>query len=71
LFFSGADVNARSLELGFVPLHEATSAKMIRLLVARGADPNIRSNAGLTPLEYMIEDERIEDAEALRPGGAI
>jgi ankyrin repeat protein len=44
---------------------------MIRLLVARGADPNIRSNAGLTPLEYMIEDERIEDAEALRPGGPV
>ncbi len=71
LLASGADVNARSREHGFVPLHEATGAEMIRLLVARGADPNIRNNADLTPLQYMIEDERMEDAEALRTGGAV
>jgi ankyrin repeat protein len=66
LLARGADVNARSRELGFVPLHEATGAGVIRLLVARGADANVRSVAGLTPLEHMIEDERSEDAEHLR-----
>jgi hypothetical protein len=68
LIASGANVNARSRELGLVPLHESTGAEMIRLLVARGADPEVRSDAGLTPLEYMIDDERMEDAEALRAG---
>jgi ankyrin repeat protein len=71
LLASGANVNARSRELGFVPLHESTGVEMIQLLLARGADTNVRNNAGLTPLEYMIEDERMEDAEALRPGGAV
>src|SRR4051812_31388978 len=65
LLASGADVNAQSREHGFVPLHEATGAEMIRLLVLRGADPNIPNNAGLTPVEYMIEDERTDDAEVL------
>lgn len=75
LLARGADVNARSRQFGFVPLHEATGADVIRLLVARGADPNVRSDAGLTPLEYMIEEERLDDAEhlrrSLRPGGAV
>lgn len=66
LLARGADVNARSRELGFVPLHEATGGDVIRLLIARGADPNVRNDAGLTPLEYMIEDERLDDAEHLR-----
>jgi ankyrin repeat protein len=75
LLARGADVNARSRELGLVPLHEATGGDVIRLLVARGADPNVRSDAGLTPLEHMIEDERPDDAEhlrqSLRPGGTV
>jgi ankyrin repeat protein len=66
LLTHGADINARSPEFGFVPLHEATGAGMIRLLVSRGADAGVRSNAGLTPLEYMIEEDRSEDAEHLR-----
>jgi cytohesin len=75
LLTRGADVNARSRELGVVPLHEATGGDVIRLLLARGADPHVRSDAGLSPLEYMIEDERLDDAEhlrqSLRPDGAV
>jgi cytohesin len=66
LLAGGAGVNARSREFGFVPLHEARGGGVIRLLVARGADAGVRSSAGLTPLEYMIEDGRSEDAEHLR-----
>jgi ankyrin repeat protein len=66
LLAGGADVNARSREFGFVPLHEARGGGVIRLLVARGADAGVRSSAGLTPLEYMIEDGRWDDAEHLR-----
>ena len=75
LIAGGADVNVRSREFGFVPLHEATGGDVIRLLIARRADPAVRNDAGLTPLEYMIEDERLDDAEhlrqSLRPGGAV
>lgn len=65
LIASGADVNARSCELGFVPLHEATGAAIIDSLLRHGADPYILNDAGQTPLEYMIEDECTEDAEHL------
>jgi uncharacterized protein len=68
LLAAGADVNARSRELGLVPLHEATGRRMIELLLSSGADPAIRNTEGLTPLQYMIEDERLDDAEYLRRG---
>lgn len=71
LLSRGADINARSIELGFVPLHEATGPAIIRLLLERGADACIKSNDGLTPLEYMIEEGNEEDAKALRTGGAV
>ncbi|MFO0962644.1 MAG: ankyrin repeat domain-containing protein [Phycisphaerales bacterium] len=65
LIASGADVNARSCVLGFVPLHEASGAAVIDALLRHGADPSIRKDAGQTPLEYMISDECTESAEHL------
>jgi ankyrin repeat protein len=61
----GADVNARSTELGFVPLHEATGSRVIELLLIHGADPSITNNRGLTPLQYMMKDGRLDDAAYL------
>lgn len=66
LLAQGADVNARSRILGFVPLHEAMGAGMIRLLMERGADPGIRNDMGMTPLEQMLDDGRSDDAGHLR-----
>ena len=34
--------------------------------VDRGADPNVPSSEGFTPHDYMIEMERLNDAEHLR-----
>lgn len=61
----GADVNARSTEPGFVPLHEATGSRVIELLLTHGADPSIKNDCGLTPLQYMTKDGRLDDAAYL------
>jgi uncharacterized protein with HEPN domain len=61
----GANVNAKSVAGGFVPLHVARTEGMLDLLLDHGADPGIRSNAGKTPLEQMIEDREFTDAEHL------
>ena len=63
---AGANVNARSRYRGFGPLHEATGPPIIDLLLAHGADPRIRNDAGLTPLEYRDDTDEFEDAEHLR-----
>lgn len=62
----GADVNARSTELGFVPLHEATGSRVINLLLMHGADPTIKNDRGLTPLQYMLGQKNPDDAEYLK-----
>lgn len=65
LLLAGADVNARSIHLGFVPLHEASTAQMVDWLLAHGADPTIRNTAGQTPEEYLRADGCIEEADRL------
>ncbi len=67
LLAAGADPNARSHDpYGYTPLHEVSTAAMVRLLLDAGADPSIRSNAGQTPREKLIEDGCEEEARALR-----
>lgn len=65
LIEAGADVNARSKVHGFVPLHEARTARMIDFLLQHGADPTIENDEGQTPGEYLREHDEIEEAEHL------
>lgn len=61
----GAKINQQSHDFGFVPLHEARGEQMIHYLLTQGADPTIRNHAGMTPLEYMIDQEEHESAKHL------
>lgn len=72
----GFDVNARGRldipleQQWFTPLHEAAQAgdaEMARLLLGLGADPNIRSEWGATPLESARQHGREAVAELLEP----
>lgn len=65
LIASGADVNQRSSELGFTPLHEARTIPMIDLLLRHGADPCSRNNDGQLPHEYLREDGELDEADHL------
>ena len=66
LLKSGANVNAKSAELGFVPLHEVRTTGMIDLLLAHGANPTLRNEDGQTPAEYLLKEGNKEEAEHLK-----
>ncbi len=63
---AGADVNARSATYGLVPLHVVRTTGMIDFLLRSGADPSIKSDSGLTPEEYLAEDDYNEESEYLK-----
>ena len=72
----GFDVNARGRldipleQQWFTPLHEAAQTgdvEMARLLLGLGADPNIRSEWGATPLDSARQHGREAVAELLEP----
>jgi hypothetical protein len=56
----GANVNAVSIPHGRTPLHHAcywgnvTNLDFVELLLAEGADPNVRDQRGLTPLMLTV-----------------
>ena len=72
---AGADVNAKG-KYGRTPLHYAASRglkKIIKLLIARGADVNTKIEVGdykgQTPLDGAIQWNRTETADLLRKHG--
>lgn len=65
LLSHGAEINQQSHKFGFVPLHEARGEQMIRYLLTKGADTTIRNHEGMTPLEYMLDQEEYENAKHL------
>jgi ankyrin repeat protein len=73
LLDKGADINAQDLEKGATPLHHAASwgrTEVLSILIARGADLNLKNKAGQTPLRAAVTNEQKETAELLRRRGA-
>lgn len=67
LLDAGAPINAQQ-HGGHTPLHEAAGAgkiDFIELLVARGADPNVRDDDGRTPRQLAIAKNKTEAADLL------
>ena len=70
LLDSGADIHQVGIN-GYTPLHWAASdndPEAIELLIARGADPNVKTNVDdyTTPLEEADDRGATDAAEALR-----
>ncbi len=66
-------VNTRDITTGDTGLHLATArrdALWVRFLLQRGANPNIRNNQGITPLQLATGLGFIEGAEILIDKGA-
>ena len=47
-------------EMGNTPLHLATDARNVRLLLDKGANPNLQNKTGHTPLHFMIANGGID-----------
>lgn len=72
LLSNGADANVKSGGPGWweCPIHDAADPKMIRLLLAHGADVNARDSHGCTPLHRITSKTNNESgASALVEGG--
>ena len=68
-----ADVNAKGRQPAWAPLLQAASGgqkEMAELLISKGADVNVLSDAGETPLDGAIAFEQPEIAALLRKHGA-
>ena len=66
-------MNTRAGETGFTPLHLAAiggSPAVVRMLLAKGADPDAKDGLGETPLEQAARLDQIEVVDLLLPPGA-
>jgi len=69
LLDAGAEVNAQRDDDGIAPLHRVLTRHksrrtwlhfhQARLLIQHGADPQIRTHSGQTPLSMLVRDQRI------------
>ena len=69
---AGTDVNAQASISGRTPLHYAAwkgHKEIAELLIAKGADVNVKDEDGDTPLDYAITFKRTELADLLRKHG--
>ncbi len=67
-------VNTRDITTGDTGLHVVTARRdvlWVRFLLQRGANPNIRNNEGITPLQLATRMGFIEGAEELLDKGAL
>ena len=69
LISDGADVNAKN-QRGRLPLFLAASTEIVRLLIEKGADFNIRTAYRQTPLSRAIQYKYKEVTNLLRKHGA-
>jgi FOG: Ankyrin repeat len=71
---AGASINSPARnELKAAPLHSATAGKhekIVRMLLDRGADPNVREQGGFTPLHAAAQNGDLDSIRALLLGGA-
>ena len=69
LIAHGADVNAKDLESGATPLYYAASWGRIDvadLLLAKGADPTLKTRKGVTVLDGALQNNQTEAADLIR-----
>jgi ankyrin repeat protein len=69
----GADVNAWDAERDRTPLLEAVCENQlaaVEVLLKAGAEPNVRSSDGITPLRSSVEDGNLDMASLLLAAGA-
>jgi len=69
---AGADVNAKDDKFGFTPLHRAAgrgNKEVAELLIAEGADVNVKNEDGDTPLDAAIYGKKPQTADLLRKHG--
>ena len=72
LLDAGLKVDGREEGTGRTPLHEAVrpGVRAVKGLLARGADPNARSDDGSTPLHECVQYSAVEPARELLRAGA-